>query len=237
MYKNQRMNGNIMNTINAASIALNAVIIAGMAMVGAGYANTNNNDLDLQTTIETNALQLQQIVIVEVEVEVEKEVFVNEMTATLEAERAAFINNPHADGQTPEFCMAQNIFFEAGIDNLAGMSAVANTVLNRVDSNDYPDTVCGVIHQGKRDAKGNMVRHQCQFSWYCDGKSDRIPESENWERAKEVAWDILNANGYRGLVEGATHYHATYVSPYWSNHADMTEVGQIGQHIFYRWDA
>ena len=224
-----------MNSINAASLALNAVVIVGMAMVGAGYASTGNTDVEFQSTIETNALPSQQIVIIENVIETI--VYTSELTDELQAQREEFITNPKSTSTSPEFCMAQNIFFEAGVDNLAGMAAVANTVLNRVDRHDYPDTVCDVIHEGRQDAKGNMLRHQCQFSWYCDGKSDRIPASENWERAKEVAWDIMNTNGYRGLAEGATHYHATYVSPYWSNHDDMSEVGRIGQHIFYRWDA
>ena len=48
---------------------------------------------------------------------------------------------------------------------------------------------------------------------------------------------MLNTDQYRGLAEGATHYHATYVNPSWSRHTDMTEVGRIGAHVFYRWDA
>lgn len=221
---------------NTASLVMNVIAIVGLVAISNANA-LGNSDVNLTTANMPLSVSLDQIVIVEVQVEVEKEVFVTEMTATLEAERAAFISNPQAGGQTPEFCMAQNIFFEAGIDNLAGMAAVANTVLNRVLSSDYPDTICGVIYQGVRNPDGNMRRNKCQFSWYCDGKSDRIPGSENWERSKALAWDILNTDKYRGLVEGATHYHATYVTPYWSNHDDMIEVGQIGQHIFYRWDA
>ena len=60
---------------------------------------------------------------------------------------------------------------------------------------------------------------------------------ENWEESKALAWDMLNTDQYRGLAEGATHYHATYVNPSWSRHTDMTEVGRIGAHVFYRWDA
>jgi spore germination cell wall hydrolase CwlJ-like protein len=34
------------------------------------------------------------------------------------------------------------------------------------------------------------------------------------------------------ISEGATHYHATYVNPYWAD--DMTVVLEVGQHIFYK---
>ena len=77
------------------------------------------------------------------------------------------------------------------------------------------------------------VRHRCQFSWFCDGKKDTIPKYDNdaWERAKLVAGYILFQGEYRGITEGATHYHATYVSPKWAPELDL--VGRIGTHIFY----
>ena len=136
-----------------------------------------------------------------------------------------------------EFCMAQNIFFESGIDNHAGMAAVADVVLNRVLHSHYPSTICGVIYDGQKDSKGNMRRNRCQFSWYCDGKSDKVPEgSENWVRAQMVAWEMIHDNRFRGITEGATHYHATYVKPAWRSDRGMDLIGRIGSHIFYRWD-
>ena len=109
------------------------------------------------------------------------------------------------------------------------------TLINVVDSA-FPDTICKVVYQGIHTADGFPKRDRCQFSWYCDGKSDRIPESEAWEQAKLVAWNMLHTDLYRGLAEGATHYHATYVDPYWAASNDMVEVGQIGKHIFYRYE-
>jgi spore germination cell wall hydrolase CwlJ-like protein len=211
-----------MKGINAVSLAFNAAVIVGMVAISNGWANAPAN-IDIET------VNTPRVIVVE------KTVFSNELSADMIEQRNDFIDNP--ENYAEEFCMAQNIFFEAGIDNLAGMAAVANTVLNRVEHDYYPDTICGVIHQGQKDANGNMIRHKCQFSWYCDGKSDRIPESQNWERAKRVAWDIMHTNEYRGLAEGATHYHATYVNPNWARQRDMDEVGRIGEHLFYRWDS
>ena len=211
-----------MKGINAVSLAFNTAVIVGMVAISNGWANAPAN-IDIET------VNTPRVIVVE------KTVFSNELSADMIEQRNDFIDNP--ENYAEEFCMAQNIFFEAGIDNLAGMAAVANTVLNRVEHDYYPDTICGVIHQGQKDANGNMIRHKCQFSWYCDGKSDRIPESQNWERAKRVAWDIMHTNEYRGLAEGATHYHATYVNPNWARQRDMDEVGRIGEHLFYRWDS
>ena len=36
-------------------------------------------------------------------------------------------------------------------------------------------TVCGVVHQAKK-WKGKLIRNKCQFSYYCDGKSEKYKE-------------------------------------------------------------
>ena len=150
-------------------------------------------------------------------------------------------------------CMAKNIYFESRSDNMAGQFAVADVVLNRVKDKRYPNTVCDVIYDGPikekwktkqypdlPDSKREYVplRHKCQFSWYCDGKKDEIPRYDNdaWERAQLVAGYILYSGEYLGITEGATHYHATYVSPNWRHDRGMQLVGRIGSHIFYRWE-
>ncbi len=150
-------------------------------------------------------------------------------------------------------CMAKNIYFESRSDNMAGQFAVADVVLNRVKDKRYPNTICDVIYEGPvkekwktkqypdlPDSKREYVplRHKCQFSWYCDGKKDEIPRYDNdaWERAQLVAGYILYSGEYLGITEGATHYHATYVSPNWRHDRGMQLVGRIGSHIFYRWE-
>ena len=51
-------------------------------------------------------------------------------------------------------------------------------------------------------------------------------------KAYDIALGLVVLNRYRGLTEGATHYHATYVNPSWSKNFFL--VGRIGEHIFYR---
>ena len=118
------------------------------------------------------------------------------------------------------YCLAQNIYFEARSESLAGKYAVADVVLNRVASSKYPSTICSVITE----------RHQ--FSWYWDGKSD-LPRSASpaWIDSVNVARSILLEEKFLGITEGATHYHANYVYPRWAD--KLRKVGRIGNHIFY----
>jgi N-acetylmuramoyl-L-alanine amidase len=132
------------------------------------------------------------------------------------------------------YCMALNVYYEARGSNMADMYAVADVVLNRVEDARFPDTICDVVHDGYR--KG---RRDCQFSWYCDGKSDNPRDEEAWAKAQSVAWMIVQSGKYRGISEGATNYHAHYVNPRWNRSKkgySITRLGRIGDHIFYRWN-
>tara|TARA_R110000868_G_scaffold1081_5_gene8275 strand:+ start:73 stop:465 length:393 start_codon:yes stop_codon:yes gene_type:complete len=123
-------------------------------------------------------------------------------------------------------CMALNVYHESRSENLNGQVAVANVTLNRVADSKWPNDVCSVVEQGYSKGK-----HKCQFSWYCDGKSDTPTNSVSWARAVLVANDVMM--GYiPDITEGATHYHAKYVNPYWAK--SFTKTVAIGSHIFYK---
>lgn len=113
--------------------------------------------------------------------------------------------------------------------------AVTNVVLNRVNDPRYPDTICGVIKQGPTDSKGNPLRHQCQFSWYCDGKPDKMNNHRLEQIVLIIVYETLSL-WYNNIdiTEGATHYHADYVSPRWSN--DLAYTTRIGTHKYYKWN-
>ena len=132
-------------------------------------------------------------------------------------------------------CLALNVYHEARDQPFIGQVAVAQVVMNRVRDDRYPDDVCGVVYQGPTYSwKPDFpVRHRCQFSWYCDGKSDNTRDTEAWEIAMLIATGVYNGN-LGDFVEGATHYHATYVLPEWAE--TKTKTVQIGDHVFYRWD-
>ena len=101
-----------------------------------------------------------------------------------------FIGFNYASGEDELYCLAQNIYFEAGNQPLAGKIAVANVTFNRVEDPQFPDTICGVVYQAKTRVnwKGDVVpiKHKCQFSWYCDGKPDVPTDSTTWRKSVSV---------------------------------------------------
>jgi spore germination cell wall hydrolase CwlJ-like protein len=151
--------------------------------------------------------------------------------------------------QDPQaYCLAENIYFEARSDSVAGQAAVADVVINRMFDSRYPNTICKVVTEGpiRESWKTRQdpdlddservyypVRHRCQFSWYCDGKAEKINDKKAWIKAQYIAYQMLYADRYRGITEGATHYHAHYVNPNWASKIQF--IDSIGSHKFYRW--
>jgi len=127
-------------------------------------------------------------------------------------------------------CLAMNIYHEARGEPLAGQIATANVVMNRVNSPRYPDSICSVVKQGHYYGN-HPIRNRCSFSWWCDGKADTPLNQESWAQSVSLAYKV-QGGFIRDITEGATHYHATYVMPYWAD--DYYTIAQIGDHIFYR---
>ncbi|MBA4307651.1 MAG: cell wall hydrolase [Sphingopyxis sp.] len=123
-------------------------------------------------------------------------------------------------------CMTAAIYYEAASESATGQRAVAQVILNRMRHPAYPNSVCGVVFQGSQRTTG------CQFTFTCDGSLRRRPSASGWLRARSVATAALS--GYvEPSVGYATHYHTTYVVPYWSS--SLTKLRTVGSHIFYRW--
>jgi spore germination cell wall hydrolase CwlJ-like protein len=132
---------------------------------------------------------------------------------------------PRSTGNAQWRCLTEAIYFEARGEPVKGQAAVAEVILNRVDSPRWPDDVCGVVNQGT----GRL--HACQFSYTCDGHPEAVTEPRAWERAGKIARLLLDG-APRQLTGEATHYHADYVSPRWARVYPRT--AQVGTHIFYR---
>ena len=123
-------------------------------------------------------------------------------------------------------CLAKAVYYEAASESEGGQRAVAQVVLNRVSHPAYPRTVCGVVYQGSQRRTG------CQFTFTCDGSLGRKPSATHWARALSVARRALSGEVY-APVGLATHYHTTWVNPYWA--PSLAHIGTIGAHRFYRW--
>lgn len=122
-------------------------------------------------------------------------------------------------------CLTEALYHEARGETIPGLVAVAEVILNRVDSRYYPDTVCEVVGQGIEYAP------LCQFSYKCDGLSDKMTAGEARSLMEKIAWVMLSGKP-RILTGKATHYHTNAVNPGWA--AQLVRTARIGDHIFYR---
>lgn len=122
-------------------------------------------------------------------------------------------------------CLAEAIYFEARGEPVEGQFAVAEVILNRVDSPKFPNSICKVVRQG------TGRKHACQFSYNCDGKLEYIANGSAYDQTKRVARVSMDRKT-RPLTKGATFYHATFVSPSWAR--SFQHVATIGVHKFYK---
>jgi spore germination cell wall hydrolase CwlJ-like protein len=125
-------------------------------------------------------------------------------------------------------CLAENIYFEARGEPLAGQYAVAEVTLNRTHARNFPRTICAVVHEQRWDPVHR--RHVADFSWTELGPLS--PEDgPAWKQAMAVAnaaYEELSPP----LVPEALFYHATSVRPDWAR--SRHPIATIGNHIFYR---
>ncbi|WP_424931814.1 cell wall hydrolase [Amaricoccus macauensis] len=134
-------------------------------------------------------------------------------STVLPASRAA------ADSETAESCLAEAIYFEARGESRTSREAVAHVIVNRAESEDFPDTICGVVNQG------------CQFSYNCDGLPETLTHRESREAAFELAENVLDGST-EDPTGGALFYHGSHMTPYWA--AAFETTGIVGAHTFYR---
>ena len=153
---------------------------------------------------------------------------------------ATFALAPPANGVRPDYaalvdparldhekrCLAEAVYFESRSEPEEGQAAVAQVVLNRVQSGLYPASICGVVYQNRSHYKA------CQFSFACEGRSLRITEQAPWTTAVRVATEVMEGRTYISDVGRSTHYHTNYVRPRWAR--ALTKMDVIGRHIFYR---
>lgn len=121
-------------------------------------------------------------------------------------------------------CLAKTIYFEARGESEKGQRAVAAVVLNRVKSRSFPNTICEVVHQG------GTASRDCQFSWWCDRRSDQPKDLKAWQRATAIAREMMA--GAPDPTNGALYYHHTDISPSWR--MQLRRLATIGAHVYYR---
>lgn len=114
-------------------------------------------------------------------------------------------------------CLAEAIYFEARGTGTKGETAVAHVVVNRAKADAFPDSVCGVVRDG------------CQFSYRCDGRSDRLTDAEARARAYRIAGSVLD--GAPDFTRGALYFHSAKAK---GGMKGLKKVGTFGGNTFYR---
>ncbi len=122
-------------------------------------------------------------------------------------------------------CLSEAVYYEARSETLSGQKAVAEVVLNRVNSKHFPSTICAVVYQGAERTTG------CQFSFTCDGSTLIEPRGRAWIQSQDIAALVIT-KGVHPITRRATHYHTHEVNPVWSGNLKMT--ARVGSHVFYR---
>lgn len=128
-------------------------------------------------------------------------------------------------------CLVEALYHEARSENDIGVLAVGTIILNRVKHKRFPNTICRVVHQGYY-WKTNPIRNKCQFSYWCDGKTEKYKNIKSLFRIillAEMLWD----GAAIASLNKATHYHASYVRPMWSIKKQFKLITQKGRHLFY----
>lgn len=151
--------------------------------------------------------------------------------------RAAGTVNADCSGPGPDeiTCLACNIYYEARDQSESGQLAVAMVTLNRLRAPNYPKSICAVVWENRHVARvGSVV---AQFSWTRERRSALIEEPA-WRKALELARRAVGSLERPGSEPdpslGALFFHASYVSPQWSNDGSLDLVTRIGDHLFYR---
>jgi len=125
-------------------------------------------------------------------------------------------------------CLTQAMYFEARGEGRKGLAAVGYVVTNRAADKRFPDTVCGVVRQGKH-INGKAVKNQCQFGWYCDGRSDVIKPSKEFDDVRDIARRVL-LKLEPNPVGRSVYFHGVHEKPFLKRYAARY---RLGGHIFY----
>jgi spore germination cell wall hydrolase CwlJ-like protein len=126
-------------------------------------------------------------------------------------------------------CLSRAVYYEAGSEPFEGKAAVAQVVLNRVNSGKFPKDVCKTIYETHTSITGKVV---CQFDGPCNNISAVVPKNaQNYIQSMEASKKVL-LEGFRlPSLNEALYFHNTQVGP---NRPESNRLAKIGNHIFYK---
>lgn len=127
---------------------------------------------------------------------------------------------------TALLCLAINIYHEARGEPVLGQYGVALVTMNRAQAD---EKVCKEVFRKSQFSWTTGVV-KTKYGWKIPGHMKPIDQF-SWNRAQTVARITLDGK-IMDVTKGATHYHASYVNPYWKS--AYQRGPKIGSHIFYR---
>lgn len=150
----------------------------------------------------------QQIVVVNPAAETE------DTTATLQSAGSSLSGSMDWDAEDA-YMLAKIAMAEAESEDTEGKALVMLVVLNRVWSDEFPDTIAGVIFQDG------------QFSPISNGRYDEVKPDADCYRALQ----LIQIDGW-DKSRGATYFESKSESNWHSEH--LTFLFQHGKHYFYK---
>lgn len=135
-------------------------------------------------------------------------------------------------------CLAQNIVGEAIGESKKGKYAVAESVVNRVASSYFPNTICEVVkaNNGKTWAYSAFNPKDPNFNKMAVIFSNLTEDKillEKREEAYIIAANVMSENYKRLLPKNTWHYHANSVRPFWIKGNESQKVATIKNHTYY----
>lgn len=128
---------------------------------------------------------------------------------------------------TAALCLALNLYHEARGEPIMGQYAVAMVTLNRARGD--AERVCTEVFKHKQFSWANTQAVKVSGGWQISQRM--VPTDEfAWWKARRIA-EVALAGRMPDFTQGATHYHATWVKPYWTQKATPLKV--VGKHKFY----
>lgn len=115
---------------------------------------------------------------------------------------------------TPQDCMERAMYFESNRSSRDGMIAVGSVVMNRVESGQYPKSVCGVVGQRGQFARGIMTKKM---------------NAKSLPPVREAARSVLRGERHP-LVGNAMFFHT---AGYRAGYDNMHYVLVTGGNAFY----
>ena len=136
------------------------------------------------------------------------------LTATLQAKSINDSSQTQKLSKSQIECLSRVAYHEAKGESDRGMIAVMQVTMNRVKSEKFANTICGVVYSPN------------QYSW--SKYNPPIKEPKQYERAKRLAYEVVNGK-HHDISGKALYFNSLHKQP----RGTVCTV-RIGGHSFYK---